>query len=87
MFQYDPNLASMSQGYQKWLLGIPRAKDANEAVANIQKHEDHARKREKNKDEELDEEIKAQRVYDILPASIEQYLIIESRDEGQTTTT
>ena len=63
------------------MLGIPRAKDANEAVANIQKLEDYVRKYEKNKGTELGEEIKAQRIYDMLPASIEQHLILESRDK------
>ena len=39
VFQYDPNLASMSQCHLKVVLSIPRAKDANEAVSNIQKLE------------------------------------------------
>jgi hypothetical protein len=50
VFQYDPNLASMSQSHLKMLLGIPKAKDANEAVTNIQKLEEYIRKYEKNKD-------------------------------------
>ena len=81
VFQYDPNLASMSQSYLKMLLGIPKAKDANEAVVNIQKLEDYVRKYEKNRNKELDEEIKVQRIYDILPVSIEQHLVLENRDK------
>jgi hypothetical protein len=71
VFQYDPNLASMSQSYLKMLLGIPRAKDANEAVADIHKLEDYVRKYEKNRDKELVEEIMVQRIYDILLVSID----------------
>ena len=81
VFQYDPNLASMSQCHLKMILSIARAKDANEAVSNIQKLEEYIRKNEKNRDRELDEEIKVQRMYDILPANIEKHLILESRDK------
>ena len=71
----------MSQCHLKMILSIPRAKDANEAVSIIQKLEEYIRKYEKNRDRELDEEIKVQRMYDILPANIEQHLILESRDK------
>ena len=54
-FQYDPNLASISQCHLKMIFSIPRAKDATEAVSNIQKHEEYIRKYEKNRDRELDE--------------------------------
>ena len=39
------------------------------------------RKREKNKDKELDDEIAVKRVCDILPSSIEQRLFLENRDK------
>lgn len=79
-FQFDPNLASLSQCHLKAILAIPRAKDTNEAVANIQKLEDLIRKYEKTRDKELDEELKIQRMFDILPATIEQHLVLEHRD-------
>ena len=41
---------------------VAAVEDATEAVANIQKLEDRVRKHEKNKDKELGEEIKAQRI-------------------------
>ena len=40
----------MSQGYVEMLLGIPRANDAGEAVANIQKLEEFVREYKHNKD-------------------------------------
>ena len=61
-FQYDPNVASVSQCHLKTILSIPRAKDAGEAVSNIQKFEEYIRKYEKHRDRELDEEIKVQRM-------------------------
>jgi len=57
------------------------AKDANEAATYTQQLEDYFRKYEKNKGKELGEEIKVYRIYDILPASAEQRLILESRDK------
>ena len=69
-FQFDPNLASMSQCHLKIILSILRAKDVNEAVSNVQMLEEYIRKYEKNHDRELDEEIKVQRRCDILPANI-----------------
>ena len=81
VFHYDPKCASISQGYLKMLLGIPKAKDAHEAAIYTQKLEDYLRKHEKNEGKELGEGIKVYRIYDILPASAEQRLILESRDK------
>ena len=71
----------MSQSYLNMLLGTPRAKDAGEAVANIQTPEDFVRKYERNEHKELDGEVKALRIYDILPSAIEKRLILERRDK------
>ena len=75
MFQFEPNQPSITQCHLKAILAIPRAKDATEAVNTIQKLEDSIRRYEKSRDKELDEELKVQRMYDILPETIEQHLV------------
>ena len=84
MFQFEPNLASVTQCHLKAILAIPRAKDATDAVSIIQKLDDLIRRYEKARNKELDEELKVQRMFDILPIAIEQHLVLEHRDKEPT---
>ena len=85
MFHYEPNLASITQCHLKALLAIPRATGATEAVSNVQRLDDLIRRCEKARNEDLDEELKVQRMFDILPSTIEQHLVlVEHRDKEPT---
>ena len=57
-FHYEPSLASITQCHLKAALAIPRAKDATEAVSNVQRLDDLIRRYEKARNKDLDEELK-----------------------------
>ena len=84
MFAYDPQLASQAQNILKSILSIPRAKDTPEAASKLQTLDELIRRYERNKLKHLDEDIYAQRIYDISPAAVESHLVLENRDKQPT---
>ena len=84
MFHNEPNLASTTQCHLKAILAIPRAKDATDAVSNVPRLDDLIRRYEKARNKDLDEELKVQRMFDILPSTIKQHLMLEHRDKETT---
>ena len=77
--EYATVTGATAQGFMKRSLDILRAK-----TCAIQMLEELVRKYEEPKDKKYDNDLKLQRLYDILPTPIEQRLVLEHRDGSAT---
>ena len=59
------NLSSIARCHVKAILSFPQAKNATDAVSNIKKLDDLIRRCKKARNCDLDEVLKAQRMFDI----------------------
>ena len=80
----SPTWPRFTQCHLKAILAITRAKDATKAVSNGQRLDDLIRRFEKARNKDLDEELKVQRMFDILPSTIERHLMLEHREKEPT---
>ena len=79
----SPTWPRFTQCHLKPILAIPRAKDATKTVSNGQRL-DLIRRCEKARNKDLDKELKVQRMFDILPSTIEQHLMLEHLEKEPT---
>ena len=66
------------------ITGIPRAKNSSEMSSAIQMLEELLRKYEEHKDKTYDNDLKLQKLYDILLKPIEQQLVLKDSDGSAT---
>ena len=76
--------SATAQGFMKMSLEIPRAKTTSDVSSAIQMLEELVRKCEEHRDKKYDNDLKLQRLYDILPKPIEQQSVLEDTDESAT---
>ena len=78
--EYAPVTSATAQGFMKKSLEIPRAKTTSDMSSAIQMLEELIRKYEGRRGKKYDNQLKLQRLYDILPKRIEQQLVLKDRE-------
>ena len=64
---------------------VPKANTTSDVSSAFQRLEELLRKCEEHRENKYDNELKLQRLYDILPKPIEQQLVLEDRDGSRQT--
>ena len=82
--EYAPVTSATAQGVTKKSLEILRAKTTSGVSSARQMLEELVRKYEEHRDKKYDNDLKLQRLYDILPKLAEQQLLLEDRDGSAT---
>ena len=82
--EYAPVTSARAQGFMKTSLEIPRAKTTSDVISAKQMLEELVRNYEEHRDKKYDNDLKLQRLYDILSKLIEQQLVLEDRNRSAT---
>ena len=81
---YDPKLMAKSQYYLRLSLKIGRAKSVKDTKSKLQAFEECVRDYEEAKGKDYDDELKVNRLLDIVPEEIEKHLLLENRSQTMT---
>ena len=82
--EYAPVTNATAQRFMKKSLEFPRSKTTSDASSAIQMLEELVQKCEEHRDNEYDNDLKLQRLYEKLPEQIEHQLVLEDTDGSAT---
>ena len=77
--EHAPVTSATAQGFMKKSLEIARANTTEDVSSAIQMLEDLVREYEEHRDKKYDNDLKLQRLYDILPKPTEEQVVLEDR--------
>ena len=82
--EYAPVTSATVLGFMRKSLEIPRAKTTAYVSSAMQMLQELLRKYEEHRDKKYDNDLKLQRLYDILRKPMEKQLVLEERDGSAT---
>ena len=77
--EYDPRLITGAQAHLERALQIPRAKNHGDIGPKLRELEEHIRQYERYPGKKFDDDLKIQRLYDIVPMDAKKQLLLERK--------